>query len=414
MRNFYELNSEFLIDPKIYLEEWTKKLDILSPVGEFSKPKVQSLGSLTQNLWSQFNTGRDEVNPLIKNKNYMESASDIRAYSASFLLPNIERVFSLLIKDENSTCLKNHFLTEKEELVIADFGSGPLSASVGFMCVLEYLLQMSTELYPPKKIKIFAIERSEKIYQYGLELLQKSLLNKIPVIIERITSPEKIPDNIHIALCANIFNEIPVKHRLGNLNILYSKMNLNGAILIVEPGQEIHAKALGKLRDDFLLTAEQCEIISPCAHQKPCPLSNATTRADWCWFRMGWNPPEALKEIEKYSKIDHHFLNFSYLFLTKTHSRVSEPYFARIVSDKLNVNLTKKAALDYFLHNMEQGEKEELLYSAEHGNLLKVLLCSQDGSLKSSLFDEMDEERFKRGMRYIQKNAFKMIFSERN
>ena len=393
------------------MEEWTKKLDILTNDGEYNKLKLQSLGSLSQNLWANFNANRDEKSQVVKDKHYMETG--LRPYSASFLLPNIERVFALLIRDENSIALKNILIQPKDEIVLADFGAGPLSATIGFLCALEYLLKTNSELFAPKKIKVFAIERSEKIFQYGLELLQKSLFDKDNFSIERITSTEKLSSNIDAALCVNIFNEIPFKHRLVNLNNLYSKLNTNGVLLVLEPGQEIHAKSLGQLRDNFIETAEDCEIISPCAHKNACPLSATTARTDWCWFRHGWNQPEALKEIEKFSKIDHHFLNFSYVLFAKSKIKFTQPFFARVVSDKLNVHLLKKSVLDYFKNNMDHGDMEEFLSSAENESFLKVLLCTDEGTLKSTLFNEADEEDFKRGMRMVRKHSLKFVFNER-
>ncbi|MES2614101.1 MAG: small ribosomal subunit Rsm22 family protein [Bdellovibrionota bacterium] len=414
MKNFYELRDDYYLDIKAYLDEWEKKLNVRSKDGKFDKHNLQSLGSFSKNLWENFNINRNEKDKILSDKHYMDSANGIRAYCASFLLPNIERVFALLVKNENSIALKNIFLNEKEELVIADFGAGPLSATVGFICALKFLFDTNPEIFPPKKIKIFAIERSEKIFQFGFDLLQKSLLNADNIVVTRLTSTEKIPVNIDIALCANIFNEIPEKHRLSNLVNLYSKLNLNGAVLIIEPGQEIHAKSLGNLRNSFLAGAEDCQIISPCSHKNLCPLSGTSTRKDWCWFKIGWNPPEALKEIEKFSKIDHHFLNFSYLFFVKSQIKVNEPFYARIVSDKLNVDFAKKSALDYFMHNIVQGDKEDFIYAAEHKKLFKMLLCTEDGSLKSTLFSEDGETELNRGMRFARKTALEFLFDERN
>lgn len=415
MRNFYELHDTRFLNIQRYLAEWINKLDILTLNKEFNKLKLQSLGSLSQNLWKNFNIDRDEKNQVVKDKNYMDSPQGLQAYAASFLLPNIERVFSLLIKEENISALKNYFLNAKEEFVIVDFGAGPLSATIGFICVLEFLFMTNPNLIAPKKIKVLAIERSEKIFQYGFDLLQKSLLHNDLFTIERITSTEKVITNIDIALCVNIFNEIPAKHRLVNLANLYSKLNFNGTILIVEPGQEVHAKALGTLRNDFLKNAQDCEIISPCSHKNTCPLSTATSRTDWCWFRHGWNPPEALIEIEKFSKIDHHFLNFSYLFFVKSNIKINESFYSRVVSDKLQVHLEKKSVQDYFKNNLIQGDMAEFLYAAENKHLSKVLLCTdEENALKSTVFHENDEQEFKRGMRYVNRNSLKFIFNERN
>jgi ribosomal protein RSM22 (predicted rRNA methylase) len=411
MRNFYEMDTSFFIDIKKYLDNWCEKLQLKNKLGEYNKPQLQSLASQSQNLWDCFNSDREDFSPVLKDKHYMENF--LNAYLASFLLPNIERVFSILVRDENILVLRNYFLVQREEFVIVDFGAGPLSATIGFLCALEYLFKTNSNLFLPKKIKIYAIERSEKIFQAGKTLLNSSIFELNNIQIEKITSTEKILTEIDFALCANVFNEIPLKHRLFNLLNIDKKLNLNGSILILEPGQDLHAKALGKLRNDYIAHVEDIQIVSPCSHKKTCPLSADLDRKDWCWFRHGWNQPEPLKEIEKYSKVDHHFLNFSYVFFCKSKTQMAETFYARVVSDKLNVNLQKRTAFDYFKNNIEQGNIDELTIMGRSQDLSKVLLCSGNGNLQSTIFEEQDSEMFRRGVRFVNKTGLNFIFNER-
>jgi ribosomal protein RSM22 (predicted rRNA methylase) len=413
MRNFYEINPQKLIHIHKFMDEWKKKCELHT--GDI-KTKCQSLGSHSKTLWSFFNEERNEDKQTLKNKHYMETPQGLQAYIASFLLPNIERVFSLLVRDENSVTLKNICKKSQSELTIADFGSGPLSATIGLFCALEYLASQDENLIIPEAIKIYAIERSEKIFMQGKELLENSIFPNNKIHIERITSVEKLPEQIDVSLCVNVFNEIPSKHRIGNLKKIAEKLTHNGILFILEPAQEQHSKELGHLRDTFLQTEDlNFQIISPCTHKKPCPLANSTTRKDWCWFRHGWNPPYLLKEIDKFSKIDHHFLNFSYLLMTKNSLPVHEMIYARSVSEKLNIDLNHKNTLEFFKHNMVQGDENNFLMKAQHEIFSKMLLCTQDGSLNSILIEEENTSfEYKKGMRIQKKDSLEFLFKERN
>lgn len=346
----------------------------------------------------------------------MESAIGLQSYVSSFLLPNIERVFSTLVRDENIFAVENIFKQEKDELIIADFGCGPLSGTVGILALMEYIFSKESSLVAPKKIVIYAIDRSEKIVEFGSKFIKKSAFNDTQFIIERLTSPEKITKNIDIALCINIFNEIPEKHRLKTLKSLFTKLNDSGLLLIMEPGQESHSKALGCLRDDFVENIKDCEIISPCAHKKPCPLSSRTNRSDWCWFRHAWNPPKTLSLIDKYSKIDHHELNFSYLFMQKNNIRSAELYFARCVSDEFAVNLKEnKLQFNYFSNNLVSGDKNEFEEMVSYeGGIHKILLCTDSGELESAfVIADPSQKEYRRGRRIKEGSELYMRAKER-
>ncbi|KAB8028457.1 small ribosomal subunit Rsm22 family protein [Fluviispira multicolorata] len=411
MRNFYEVNGNVFFKIEKYMNEWENFIGIYDKNGQEKKGAAQSLGSHVQKLWKNFNEDRSQLD-----KHYMETAIGLQAYISSFLLPNIERVFSLLVRDENIFALESQLVTEKDELIITDFGCGPLSGSVAILTLIEYILSQNSKLVAPKKIYIYAIDRSEKVVEVGSKFIKNSLISESSIFIERVTSPAKILKKSDIALCINVFNEIPEKHRLKTLKSIYDMSNEGALLLIMEPGQEEHAKALGTLRDHLIETATDCEIISPCAHKKLCPLAQNTARKDWCWFRHAWNPPVSLNLIDKFSKIDHHELNFSYLFLQKNKIRSAENYFARCVSDEFPLDLKgNKAQFDYFTNNLSSGEKEEFIEMAQYeGGLQKILLCTQSGALESAfVIADPEQKEYRRGRRIKEDSELYMRAKER-
>jgi len=374
VHNFYEPRETFeqsILDIQKYISEWEKLLEISSVDAEDtekSKRKIQSLASFSYSLWQKFNENRSELS-----KHYMESFAGIQAYLASFLLPNIERVFGVLTDPENLKSIESLLLQNQneEELVLADFGAGPLSATMGFLCVLSVL-----NVPLPKKITVFAIDRSEKIVSHGLKLIEKAKAQNFNFSIKYLTSVTKIDRPVDIALCVNIFNEIPEKHRSKTLLSLCEKMKPKSLLFVMEPGQDVFAKALGALRDNLIADDSTWDIVAPCTHKKPCPLSNKVTRKDWCWFRHGWKPYGTQKMIDKYTKVDHTYLNYSYVFFRRGEENLNakQDHSARVVSDQ-------------FLVNKESDQN-------------KVLLCTWEGKIESEIISEKDRNgHLKRGVK---------------
>lgn len=411
MRNFYEIDGKNFFNVSTYIKSWEKYIGIYNKEGAENKEITQSLASHAKNLWIKFNQDRQNLE-----KHYMESSSTVQSYIASFLLPNIERVFSILVKDENISFIEKQLLKNNDELIITDFGCGPLSGSVGVLALLEYILSRKKNIVIPKKIIIYAIDRSEKIVEAGTNLIKNSKFTDVEIVIEKITSPEKITKQPHIVLCINIFNEIPIKHRLKTLMSLYLKTNPEGVILILEPAQEEHSKALGNLRDDFIKNVDDCDIISPCTHKKQCPLSSNTNRKDWCWFRHAWNPPNILSQIDKFSNIDHYELNFSYLFLHKNKYFSDEKYFARCVSDEFLIShSTNDTQLNYIMKNLISGEQNEFLEMTKHNSgINKILLCTNSGDLESAfVIADPSQKPYRRGRKIKEKSELYMRAKER-
>ncbi|RDB36988.1 MAG: hypothetical protein DCC88_02355 [Spirobacillus cienkowskii] len=412
MRNFYEVESKYFFNVQKYIENWENFIGLSNLDTTQEKKLSQSIASHVLKLWTSFNKDRKNLD-----KHYMDSSVNIKSYLASFLLPNIERVFSILVRKENTYSIEKLLNDNVEELVIADFGCGPLSGTVGILASLEYIYSKNPHLNKPKKIFIYAIDRAKKVMQQGATLIEKSKIENAEIFIEHISSTEKILKQIHIVTCINVFNELPEKFRLKNLQNLFDHTVENGLILILEPGQVEHAKSLSNLRDEFLEIVNDCSIVSPCPHNKKCPLSGKTSRQDWCWFKHSWNPPKTICLIDKYTKLDHYELNYSYLIFQKGIYKKLDLYFARAVSDEFRIRVdSNKNLATYIKNNLVSGNFEEFNDILHNKNgINKVLLCTKEGDLESAyvVADESQKE-YHRGNRINDNLELYIRTKERN
>jgi hypothetical protein len=376
MKNFYALDTPLYIDSKKYIDAWKK---FVYPQEKYDLKQIQSISSHIKNLWSQFNNTDEKK----LDKHYMNDF--FFEYICFFLIPNIERTYSILSREENRTVFDS-LLQEavEKDIIVVDFGSGPLSASTGFLFAFDSFLNQNPHIKNTRKIKIWAIDRSERSIAGGRKLLEQSTTH---VEVIQATSIEKVTDQINIVLCANVLNEIPEKHKHKTFQSIFNRLSQDGTLLILEPGQQEHSKKLSALRDSLLeQNKDQIQIIAPCAHKKECPLKS-DLRKDWCWFKHYWDIPDFYEIFNKYTKIDHYFLNYSYLLTQKKPLSSVPPYFSRVVSDEMQVDLSIESPQQvYFknnLINMNQKEFENILES--QNQFKKVLLCTQDGNLESLL-----------------------------
>ncbi|NBW82307.1 methyltransferase domain-containing protein, partial [bacterium] len=274
--------------------------------------QLQSLADLTVQLWHRFNTNRASLD-----RDYMSDEKSLSAYMASFLLPNVERVRTVLTHARMIEKICN--LVNLETIELLDFGAGPLSASMGFLLAMNEAVKLSGNgSIKTKKIRVTAVERSEKAVKRAQTLIQKSLHANITFELDRVTS---IPadSSFHVILAANVMNEIPEKHRLKVLSSLLQGMlkTSNSIAVVLEPGQEEHSKNLASLRDSIFdgSLGGQLELLAPCPHRNGCPLGPKSARRDWCWFKTDFSRPLILMELDRRTKLDHSQLAFSWLAL---------------------------------------------------------------------------------------------------
>ncbi len=326
-----------------------------------------------KNLWLSFNEDRDEFR-----KKYSGTKKFIKAYISSFYLPNIQRVFSILTQKQNLNELVKSYNNSEDIFTVLDFGAGPMSASVALIAALDFAgIELTS-----KKIKLLTVERSSQMIAFGLELFKSGFPSGPTTEHGNFTSPLKVTDKCDIILCANVFNEIPEKHRLTNLETLLTLSK--GCMLITEPGQDVHSKALSSLRNTIIeKNTFQLSIISPCTHSGMCPLSAGSERTDWCWFSTPWRVPEPAAFVDRITGLDHRQLNYSYLFFKIAENKnVQKAY--RIVSDIISpVKRNNRSRFENWMRNNIIGGNGKCLNGVRDAEVAKVLLCGPEGKLSS-------------------------------
>lgn len=324
-------------------------------------------------LWSRFNKVRDDLP-----RDYMTQS--MNAYMASFFLPNLAKIEMLVRQKAFHLAYLKAYKSWGPEWTIVDFGAGPLTASIAFLKSLNF---QSDDKFAPKKIKIIAIEPSSAIVKTGEGLVRAGLVKGVELVVEHQRTLE-LSHKAHVVLAANALNEIPTKLRTKLAGRFLDVLHPDGLLLIVEPGQDVHSKALSGLRDSMLgeIKKQKRAILAPCFHHKLCPLGPNSKRTDWCWFQHAWHVPTAQHQIDLKTGIDHRELNFSYVLIGAESQR--QVRYARVVSDSFQVPVSKSTLL-YWQHNLHDNNPSALAKISKLREVSKQLLCTQEGLLTAQL-----------------------------
>ena len=377
---------------------------------------LQQLSDQSKNLWKSFTTDRSELD-----RDYMSTEKFFAAYLASFLIPNIERTRHIFNHPRNESFMRS--LCDKDEITILDFGSGPLSSSLGFVIALEQVVHRSGKPSRLIKLKIIAAERSEKAVQVASQWLKKNLLNSVECEVNRVTSVPK--DTVFdVILASNVINEIPKKHQLTTIKNLLSCFHENtnqqkSQLLVVEPAQEDFARGLSALRDDIVRSPElsHIKIEAPCLHHLDCPLSAKMNRRDWCWSKVQFDRPPFLAELDRRTDIDHSVLAYSYLLLSNSTKGTATKAKAISVSDEMLLagDEGKAARFQYFKSNQHKNSnRTDKTIEKLSESCSKLKLCTIDGELLAGLRPTAHgHEPMKRGSLIESFEGFESVVLER-
>lgn len=389
-----------LIDSLKLLSFWENEVISMCDIkgeSELRSRKIQSISDQTKKLWSVFNLKRDELD-----RDYMSDEKMLLGYLSAFFVPNIERVRHALVSSGIQKNLSE--LATNDIIRVLDYGAGPLSATFGTLVALEQILTNSKfEINIPKKIEITVVERSERAYQFGKKCLEACKSIDVEISLERLTSVPK-QRKFDFVLAANVLNEIPQRHQANTLHVLVEAMSTErpSLMLLLEPGQDSHAKRLSELRDELLSAPalHSKHILAPCPHNKPCPLGPKMNRTDWCWFRSKFTPPPFQSELDSKSKLDHTELAYSFFLLEALPHSIERKPWAVCVSDEMapgSESDSEKRSLYYRKNaiNMNQVSGEICSELAKYGQ--KTKLCSSNGTLLGGLRMRTNQHKFQRG-----------------
>ncbi|MDZ4785555.1 MAG: small ribosomal subunit Rsm22 family protein [bacterium] len=189
--------------------------------------------------------------------------------------------------------LKNQY-PEFAPNTLLDLGAGPATAS---LAARQYFDSLKSTV---------CIERDKDFLDFGKSFLDAT----------NFKSELLVQDIKNINLKSNI-DLVIASYSLGELNKAELSQTLqkawqltNSTLIIIEPGTPRGFEVIKNCRDDLIKLNAQ--IIAPCHHMKPCPMSEPK----WCHFKVRFNRSK-LHRMIKDGDLGYEDENFSYLIASK-------------------------------------------------------------------------------------------------
>ncbi|HTL11679.1 MAG TPA: small ribosomal subunit Rsm22 family protein, partial [Bdellovibrionota bacterium] len=240
------------------------------------------------------------------------------------------------------------------ELVVADLGAGPGTASFAWMLWLMHQHGWPKAKGSPK-VRLEWVDLDRDILEDGRELLRAFLAAyeipaaKVELHIHASPLHAALQSEVGgdgIVLAGNVFNELIKagrKQRFDWLPRLLQKFRGAG-FLVLEPAVAETAQFLATLRADLLeasgTTHKPGELFSPaiwgpCLHSGACPLAEGK---DWCHFSVSSTVPGRwFKDFSQGLGSERQWLKFTYLWIASASDPRPAPIRTsrRVISDPL-------------------------------------------------------------------------------
>jgi len=268
---------------------------------------------------------------------YMNQAAYLSAYTRYYLWWNLVRLTSLFAGFPSDA-----FSHLEDGSYCMDAGSGPLTVTIALFLSRPELRQ--------KKITWYCIALSQTALSLGEELFLAvcASLQCEPWSIVRIKGSlgEKLNNPVQLCTCANMFNEMywDSSKPLEELSKKYTEMLLpymskdTNSILIVEPAVPRTARFISLTRDALL--RRKYSIISPCPHEKICPM-DGRRGGKWCHFVLNTdNAPKKLHSLSKEAGLPKERAALSFVFAKMPQNPASGEgglMSVRIASDPIRI-----------------------------------------------------------------------------
>ncbi len=333
-------------------------------------------------------------------KNYLNQKEYRSGYILYFLPVNALKVATLLQKTRAlPTPRKNislHFL---------DLGCGPGTALMGTLHAIEesWLAAKAPEKREtPETIDLqwtlvdqnrLILQDAQAFHDSLLDEMRKKYPGTKMTSTVRLMTGNLFSQKLHqvipnqkydLVFALNFLNEFPREKQLHLIdgltrNYLADADPESGKIFLMEPALQLTTRDLMRLHDD-LLAHEVVSVLSPCLHQKACPML-AENKRDWCHTYIDWKIPDWIAKLDHLAGIKKEYLKCSYLLLgRKPENHPSNEW--RVVSGPLNSKgkterlLCGPGNLPHLLRAMRQDKDESPQNKAfnflERGDLVQV------------------------------------------
>ena len=242
-------------------------------------------------------------------KNYLNRKEYRSAYLLYFTLTNLVKVAKCL----EEACRIIKLPPSTETIEVLDLGCGPATASLACSAFFA-------EHFPQTVFSFTGMDQNQEILKDAKVLFSQlgDQRHRLRLVHDAI-HPGSLRRHLSgktfdIIIAANVLNEMGGVHHQSALcqSLVDHYLKPNGVLIIVNPALQKTTRAFMELRD--LLKAS---ILSPCLHQKACPM-RAFNKRDWCHFYLEWRCPEIIRKVDRLLGIKHDYLKMAYLILEKT------------------------------------------------------------------------------------------------
>ena len=295
-------------------------------------------------------------------KNYFNKKEYRSAYLLYFVLINAAKVWKCL---EQLTSLPR-----KGPLKILDLGCGPGTASL-----------TASFFFKDRPLEVFGLEQNSHVQKDALGLWKKIATTDQRLQIKTVDLHSKNvihflkEQKFNLVIAANFLSELRFDERVAlSRAILENTQNF----IIIEPALQKTTRDLMMLRDKILENGWG-HVLSPCLHQKNCPML-ADNKRDWCHFYFDWKCPHVIRQVDEIIRNKHDYLKMAYMIFQcasravpcTTHDARRATNYWRVVSSPLISN-----------------GKRELNLCGDCGRLNKITRLNKDQTFTNGPFEQI-------------------------
>ena len=236
--------------------------------------------------------------------NYLNHPKFLAAYLHYFLPWNLYRLGMLL---------PNLPFDPPDDSLIADIGCGPLTA-------VQALWLFRPDLRS-RRLTFHCLDFSIKAMRKGLDLFKTmsgdNIAWKIRLLEGNMSELAATKSRADFIFSLNVLNEQKqgrggLEKQLGrHIDQLAAELKRDGRLFMLEPGNRLGGRLLSLARKRLIELG--FNILSPCTHQRNCPM--LPQRTSWCHFRRSINwSPWWLRELSIKSGLSKKELSLSLLY----------------------------------------------------------------------------------------------------
>ena len=225
--------------------------------------------------------------------------SAINAAKILHLLPKIPSLELLGTHDLALPLTEHHPSPTPHQISVLDLGCGPGTAGLALLSSLA------------QSINLTCIESSTPMRSLAESLLTSfSSVGRLASFSSVASFQALKAGTFDLVIAANVLAEMEENEARLIVEQLTARLTPRGALLLLEPGQQLHTRRLMRLRDHILSTHKEMVPIFPCLRADACPMLTAS-ESDWCHGSLDFKQPKLNAQLDELLGFNKHRIKYS-------------------------------------------------------------------------------------------------------